>query len=284
MTARRLLAALVVVALLPAGTAGCGGSPEAAPRAAREARARVEPAPRQGDCWLEADYEVVSEWSWWQGGAPVDCGDRHNSITVAVVEGAAASFEPPGPAQDERRELTDDEWATMTAVCVGGAGVDLGLREGTRAAFFWYLPSPRQWAAGQRWLRCDVAVVSLGPLETTAVDDLPPTVDDVVSFAWDARAYRLCLNTPYPAPEFMPWHELAANELVPCDGQSQWEYGVSVTFDGDEMPPTQEMGMAVARSCAELLDWRGDRTDGRIYLPSAVSWDRGSRTGTCWLY
>lgn len=240
-------------------------------------------SPPLGMCWHEPDYEVVSAWSWWQGSAPVDCATEHNSITAAVGE-LPVDFAAPWSDTGDRRDLTDEERRVVHGICTDGIGADVGLREGTRVTWFWYLPSPRQWAAGERWLRCDVAVVALGPLSPTVVEPLPADVADVVDHAWDAYAYRLCLDTPYAAPEHLPWFDPDANVAVYCDAGPQWHFGGSVTFDDAALPPHDEMVSALAPSCAELVGLLPRRTDGVIYVPNEQTWAQGSRTAVCWIY
>lgn len=224
---------------------------------------------------------MASDWSWWQGGLPVDCGEEHNSITVAITD-LDPAFPYPWLETGERRELSDEERAAVGAMCADGIGAHVGHRAGSRVTWLWYLPSPEQWAAGERWVRCDVAVTALGPLEPPVLEPLPPTAQEVVSLA--LADFRLCLDTPYPAPDHDPWFDPEANVAVPCDAEAQWEFGVSVDFPDGALPAQEDMAAGILQACDELLDTRPDRTDATFYVPSAQGWARGSRRATCWLY
>lgn len=284
----RAVATVSALAVAAAVLAGCAGAPEGEPSpppspAPARAVARPDHAPTVGACWQEPDYEVVSGWSWWEGSAPVDCTTEHNSITAAVGE-LPADFPAPRSDDGERRDLTDIEFGVVHQICTEGIGADIGLREGTRATWFWYLPSPRQWAAGERWLRCDVAVVALGPLSPTVVEPLPADVAAVVGDAWDAFAYLLCLDTPYAAPDHRPWDDPDTAVAVPCDGHSQWHFGEAATFDG-AVPPTQEEVLdRLEPYCTELVGLLPRRTSAVIYLPNEQTWAQGTRTAKCWIY
>ena len=276
------LAALAAcLGALVVGLGGCAPGETSAPPPARTLLAHVPDPPRLGDCWQEPDYGVARDWSWWQGGSPVDCAEEHNSITVAVAD-LDPTFAYPRSETGERRELSDQEFAAIAAICADAISTDVGLRRGSRVTWFWYVPPPKQWTSGERWLRCDLGAMALGPLEPMALEPLPRTVPEVMSRAFSE--YRLCLNTPYPAPDHGPLFDPDANVAVPCDAAAQWEFGVSVEFPDGELPAEQAMARDIVDACVDLLDTRPDRTDGKMYVPNAESWAQGSHSAQCWLY
>lgn len=282
-----VVASVVLASIAAALLAGCTSEPadEPAPEAPQAARwaGRSDRTPIAGECWQEPDYELAGTWWWWQGSSPVDCASEHNSITVAVGE-LPEDFPAPPSDPGEEPHLTDEQLGIVHHVCAEGTGADIGLREGTRARWFWYLPSPREWEAGERWVRCDVAIVALGPLFPTVVEPLERDIAGIVGDAWDAFAYRLCIDTPYPAPDHQPWDDYATNVAVSCDdGRGQWHFGGSTTFDG-AAPPTQEEALdRVQPGCLELIGLLG-RTSAVIYYPNEQTWAQGKRTATCWIY
>jgi hypothetical protein len=273
--------AVLVLGALVVGLGGCAPEGVPDPPPARVLRTPVTDPPRPGDCWQEPDYGVASDWGWWEGEPAVDCTEEHNTITVAVAD-LDPGFAYPRAETGERRELADQEFAAVAAICDGAIGADVGMRQGSRVTWFWYVPPPKEWASGERWLRCDVGVNAIGPLEPIALEPLPPTAAEVVSKAFDD--YRRCLDTPYPAPDQGPLHDPAANVAVPCDAAAQWEFGVSVEFPDGELPAEDVMVGDIVRACVALLATRTDRTDGKMYMPNAESWAQGSRRATCWLF
>jgi hypothetical protein len=273
------LAACLVA--LVGGLGGCAPEEVPDPPPARALRTHVTELPRPGDCWQQPDYGVASDWGWWQGEPAVDCAEEHNSITVAVAD-VDPTFAYPRTETGERRELSDQEFAAVGAICSDAIGTDVGMKRGSRVTWFWYVPPPKEWAAGERWVRCDIGVTPLGPLPPTALEPLPPTASEVVSRAFDD--YRLCMNTPHPAPDNGPLLEPSASVVVPCDAAAQWEFGVSVEFPDGDLPAEDVMVSDIVQACVALLDIRTDRTDGKMYVPNAESWAQGSRTATCWLF
>jgi len=277
--------ALVVLAAclgaLVVGLGGCAPEEVSDPPPARVLLAHVPDPPGPGDCWQEPDYGEARGWGWWQGEPAVDCAEEHNSITVAVAD-LDPAFAYPRSETGERRELGDQEFAAVAAICADAIGTDVGMRRGSRVTWFWYVPPPKQWASGERWLRCDVGVMALGPFEPLALEPLPPTAPEVVSRAFEE--YRLCLNTPDPAPDHGPLSDPDANVAVPCDAAAQWEFGVSVEFPDGELPAEIDMAEDIIQACDDLLATRPDRTGSTMYAPNAEGWAQGSRSAQCWLY
>lgn len=271
-------AALLAVAAMPlAGCVAGESSPDVARLAGRVER--VGYTPRVGDCWQEPDYEVVSSWSWWQGSGSVDCDAEHNSITAAVGE-IPDDFPAPSEA-GETPELDAEDYAVVREICTDWTDDDVGLEEGTRIDWFWYLPSPRQWAAGERWLRCDVAVAALGPLSPRAVEPLPAEVEDVMSRLWDE--YSLCLDTPYPAEGHRPWDDPVTSVAVSCDGDHQWRHVMSMDNPDDELPPQAELIERAGPQCQEMIELN-QAAGGILYVPSEETWAEGVRTSKCWIH
>jgi hypothetical protein len=276
-----LVALAACLGALVVGLGGCAPDEVPDPPPARAFHAHVTEPPKPGDCWQQPDYGVASDWGWWQGDPAVDCAEEHNSITVAVAD-LDPAFAYPRAETGERRELADQEFAAVAAICDEAIGTDVGMKRGSRVTWFWYVPPPKEWAAGERWVRCDIGVTPLGPLEPPALEPLPPTASEVVSRAFDD--YRLCMNTPYPPPDTGDLLDLAANVAVPCDAAAQWEFGVSVEFPDGELPAEIDMGAEIIQACDGLLVTRPDRTGSTMYTPNAEGWAQGNRTATCWLY
>lgn len=235
--------------------------------------------PKVGDCWNEPDYEVASSWRWWQGSASVDCADEHNSITYVIGEvgDEFAYDDTKGPM-----ELTDEQIGTITRICTPAEWQGIGLREGSRATFFWYLPTPDEWASGDRWLRCDVAVVALGPLTPKTLELLPATADEVRPGIADQ--YRLCLDTAHPAVVYGPWYDPDGNVAVTCDREAQWEFGLRIQVPDGPFPGDEALRAMGEQACQELVNSRTpERWGATLAFPDEQTWTQGSRSLRCWL-
>ncbi len=279
-----VVASVAIASIATALLAGCASEPEDEPvtEALHVARwaGRSDRTPSVGECWQEPDYEVVSTWSWWQGSAPVDCAAEHNSITAVMGE-LPDDFPAPWTEAGERRELADEELGLLNRTCADGTGMEIGLRDGWRATWFWYLPSPREWAAGERWLRCDVAVIALGPLSPMVVESLPADVEAVKGRLLDE--YGLCLDTPYPAEGHGPWDDPDGNVAVSCDGAYQWTHVMSLLNPDEELPPQEVLIERIEGQCQELIDLN-QASGATVYFPSEETWAEGVRTSTCWIH
>lgn len=243
---------------------------------------RPEPsvaAPAVGDCWFEPDYGSAPAWSWWKGEPAVDCGLEHNSITIAVGDlGEEFSYAPV----DGALELTDEQIGLVHQICTPDAWQGVGTNEGSRVVPFWYLPTPREWSAGARWVRCDVALAALGPLSPVTLEPLTGSADDLRSGIADT--YRLCLDTPHPAYVYGPWYDPEGNVAVPCEGLPQWELGLRLQLPEGPFPGEEALDATAHTACQDVLNARaGDRWGARSYHPDEQGWLRGGRSVVCWL-
>lgn len=259
-------------------TGGCASAPPG-PRAVH-ARAGVSAlAPSVGDCWQEPDYGSAASWSWWKGGHAVDCGGEHNSITIAVGDVARDFVYEPS---DGGVELSSEQYGAVSAICRSSDWQGIGLREGSRVTSFSYLPTPKQWAAGARWVRCDVALVALGPLSPMTLEALPAKAEELRPKI--SGEYRLCLDTPHPASVYGPWYDPDGNVAVPCDNEAQWEFGLRVQLPDGPFPGEEGARSAAQAECQELVDSRvPDRWNASVLYPNEETWLEGSRSARCWL-
>lgn len=97
----------------------------------------------------------------------VDCGAEHTTETFQIADLSTLPRLPERyPAAEERAGLAEDACsADLVRVYLGA--LDRQALYGLFTIAF--LPTPDEWADGQRWIRCDLAVVKS---ETTAFDPL----------------------------------------------------------------------------------------------------------------
>ncbi len=273
---RCALAAVLVLAVV--GLPGCSVTAPTGPRVGASVAAAA--VPRVGDCWSAPDGDAAESWTWWQGAPPVDCATEHNAITLAV--GQLPDDFPYEPDGDGSLPLVGEKLGAVAAACRVPGWEGIGLREGSRVTSLWYLPTPREWAAGARWVRCDIALVAFGPLSPLTLEPLPPTADALVPGL--AEEYRLCLDTKHPAIVYGPWYDPEANSAVPCGPDAQWELGFRVQLPDGPFPGGQDASSPDGQRCQELVNSRApERWGGQYESPNAETWVEGSRGDRCWL-
>ncbi|HEY3436383.1 MAG TPA: septum formation family protein [Actinotalea sp.] len=291
MRSSRFLVALTAAAVLT--LSACDGDVPAAesdPSVAGSATSRavvrtpaapsVSAQPDVGDCW-QADYAVAWSWLAWRGADAVACSEPHNSITYSVE---TFTSDAPYPTQDESGELVWDDTlsAELEDTCIV-ADVPDAVWDRTRLGLFTYLPSAKQWAAGERWIRCDVGVSALGALADNVMETLPATADDVFASAQASPSpYAACIDTPRSTLDAGPLDDLADSAFVSCDGTPQWRYGTDLQLGAADAPfPGEDAELAaIDAACAPLI---GEDDQIWMYWPSADGWAAGWRTGSCWL-
>jgi hypothetical protein len=118
---------------------------------------------------------------------PVACWEEHDAETAAVDDSGLGGSDPYPTARD----VADEDGAAATAldgVCTRGVltaylgGDDLDEPYASVAP---YLPSEEQWAAGARWVRCDVLYGYSSP-------ETAPGILAGALKGPDAAAYRAC--------------------------------------------------------------------------------------------
>lgn len=272
--------ALVVVGLVVPGLAACADDAPPPPHVVGARTGPVHVTPQVGDCWGETDYGVVVDWAWWKGAGPVDCAGEHTSVTIAVGElPADFVYEPV----DGTIALSDEQMTVVARTCEPPEWAGLGLEDGSRVKAFWYLPSPRAWADGERWVRCDVAVAAFGPLHPMTPEPLPADLE--VVRAGIGEEYRLCLDTPHPESIYGPWYDPEGASAASCsEGRPQWELGFRLDLPDGPFPGEEALLAAGMQQCQELLNSRApERWGGSLRYPDESTWAQGRRSITCWL-
>lgn len=112
-------------------------------------------APAVGDCHAldrPEHFEILSD------AAPaVDCGAAHTTETYLIGDLASvARFSSRYPALEERLEVSEEICSGAVARAYVAANARQALYGVSSVAF---LPTPAQWSAGERWVRCDLVMV-----------------------------------------------------------------------------------------------------------------------------
>jgi hypothetical protein len=158
-------------------------------------------------------------------------------------------------------------------------GVDTALPLRTRV--FMFLPTDAQWQAGERWVRCDVAVRSGLELEKWR-----GPLKEVIGSA-PANAFAFCT----PSVGFIEWPDPIRTRAQRCNSpKKQWILvGTPQLGEPTSKFPGQKAAERRARDrCSKFRDTypggkpKADRNWFYIY-PTSVGWDQGERTASCWV-
>jgi Septum formation len=188
---RRLAVSIALFVVIAIVASGCSGIQNLA-QGLIDHSAR----PAVGECW-RATFEQTQKTEDWEGSPAISCGKAHQSYTFAMTKLA--------------KKFTYRSWLTS-----GGnirSDVDQSAYEACRArqraelpgvttkeallAPTYYLPSTALWAAGQRWVRCDITLIKVGStVAEPKLADLPAFAELVSTLKTNPVKYALCEDDP----------------------------------------------------------------------------------------
>ena len=277
----RAVASLATASLLTLGLGGCfllplsvhGPTASAAPSTRGEDAAA---APRTGDCW-EATHRHLADWSSWEGRDPVPCSEPHQSYTYLVTE-LTAQVEP---AYDSGA-VTGELLAAASAQCNDDLEREFGWDgQSSRLGLYFFVPTEDEWDAGNRDIRCDVAMLDLGSdYLDPELADLPAGIDELIDdAASDGLTYAICVYGDGYGP-----YESTETELIDCDGGDySWRLGGTIEFPADEgsaYPDADALYAYGVDHCPTLGMERGETP--LPYTPTAEYWGYGEHSIECW--
>jgi hypothetical protein len=267
-----------------------------------------------GRCW-SATYEEVSAWDTWLGDDYVPCSDDHTTYTFAAEDLPADLVHGIESARSDAAVLAvEDAIGAAAAEVCGTAFADLFPTLTERQillTWFSFIPNDREWAAGARWVRCDVGVYALTadrthaapPPEALAHSDsdasappdgasspqllmLPESIHDLVASVSERPAdFEYCLDDPGADPDAGP---LATESAVTadCDASPLWTYlGREILSAplGAPYPGDDAVIQAAQTACSDAakVDSDGEGWD-LLYYPDEPRWNADSRTVQCW--
>jgi hypothetical protein len=252
--------------LLTGCGAGSGDSAAAKPKgnastpASRSADSAFVPA-RVGQCWNATVAQ--GEASSWEGHGAVACTAKHNALTYAV----ATLPEDPGFGRAGTHKLpaviTDTQCNYDRALKYVGHTLSSPVRLSTLL----YRPTPAQYLAGARQVRCDLAVK-----EGTVYRALPSRL---TAAAFAAPAYQVCSTAAHASGP-----DDGDASYAPCTSASTFRLIKYVQLASSPNQPFPGAKVAFARTlkaCPMLHngDWIGHPTE-------AKAWAGGDTVGGCW--
>lgn len=216
----------------------------------------VPAAPKVGDCWQYTSYgDAVTPAT--SPAKKVSCTKPHNAVTTAIATIPASITSPWGDpeAASVAARLQCDYRGYTSQLALG-----LPMSRPLRVEGDYYVPSEQQWAAGQRWARCDTIIPDGKTLEAFPAD--------LKAWAADAKASGRCYDL---SP--------AKGGLVRrCDGTETWTAPLWVAVKGTAFPGRAALVRTATASCAPLAK-RQRQWDASF--PKAPNWAMGYRGVMC---
>lgn len=214
--------------------------------------------PRVGQCYDTPDAVLPAPHD---PTAPVDCAEPHTLQTFAVLES-------DGPL--DRRTTT-----SLGAECVDRVASFLGGDpQHTAVGVYYFTPTPEAQEDGERWVRCDAAVVS----DTTMAGARPVTGSLEGAFGGGVpRDYRRCLEgRPDPS---------RPQALVPCHRPHQAQQlprGVDLE-GGRAYPGSEALTEQANHRCSQRVSAAlPEAASALVVVPTPAMWAEGARTAQCW--
>lgn len=271
----RLTGVAALALLLAALLGGCGTAPAPAPAPSssaplptpmpRPTHAVAAPEPRAGACHTLTYQQALASTA---PSAEVPCTRTHTAQTYAVgriddvVDGHLL-------AVDSTR-VQHQVASSCPASLPGYLGRSADALRLTMLRAVWFTPTLDQAAAGARWYRCDVVVLSGSTLAP-----LTAPLKGVLSSP-RAGQYAMCGTAKPGAPGF---------QRVPCSAPHTWKALSVVPLAAGPYPGQQAVQAAGTAQCQQAaantapnaLDYQWGYD-----WPSAQQWAAGQTYGVCW--
>lgn len=230
--------------------------------------------PKAGDCW-QATMEQANDWLDWRGFAPVECTSKHTMETVDV---AAVEGDFPGTGLGGADEYSDEFKQAASETCTRSwSAASSELKRPSRVMNFFFIPSPEEFAAGSRWVRCDIGVFATG----TAWDNSKYEFE-VLSKPFNKfgkSAFQLCLDSGSD-----DIGEGGSNlKVADCSEPHRWQMvrENDLSLNATEKYPGTDEVNARARTTCNFKKPR-NVTGWFWQTPSEEQWQSGFRTSYCW--
>lgn len=280
----RLVARVLLFALLPAGCTGGDANSADAPATTSastssgptepsepvETTPTAPPPPLTGRC-RTMTFSDTARFS--NDTRPTRCRRVHTAYTFAV-------HELPGAIASHVVNLDDDELqAAASGVChrdfarfIGGTSAD---RARSRLTVTYFLPAQRAYDLGARWVRCDVVALE----RSNVLARLPVKLKGLLDHADALDRFGVC-STKAP--------DSASTRLVMCTQPHTYRALAALRLGtaSAEFPGAAVVQRDSRKRCGDLvgdtLGLAGGYQFGWTY-PTPDDWKAGQRFGFCWL-
>lgn len=230
-------------------------------------------APRVGSCWDSKDWEATYSADYYIQGNSVDCSKSHDSITFQLGQLPNNAhfyfFDPMSlSSSDTGRALKED----AIQICRSAFESEFGTSQ-TRLGWAFFLPDPFAWAAGARWVRCDVWTIKWNstvgkPIAAQVESDLEETRQHYAN-----NDYQICLATDAGNP-----FDYDAR-YADCSGEWDFKLAAEQSLSGKygEIYPGE---FVVTQDATNFCSSYGEGL--AVYHPTESGWSGGTRSVTCW--
>ena len=236
------------------------------------AELRME-SPSIGDCWRSENFFEVYESSYYQPGKKVSCSKPHDSVTfhVEALPSDMHMHYEPGTTFGHTAG-THDDIDLVRAKCRESLGQTFSASK-TRLSWMWFLPDPFAWAAGARWLRCDVFINKVGSKVGTELGALNSFDLDVLQNLYSNNKFQLCVTL---GPSGNPLGDDAS--YADCGGS--WDQKLIAEKDiGDDYPDGYPGESTVTSIASQFCT---ENESDTYWYPNESGWGDGMYTIRCW--
>ena len=260
-----LAAGILIVALM---SSGCS---------ALSAIVSANAAPKVGECWTGTPTSV-QKYENWGGGPAVSCSSAHQLYTYAVAK-VTKKFTGSWVDSNGLVKSDVDDAAYQACSVERDRVLDAADPEG-RLWENYFLPSDSQWKNGARWVRCDVAEVTVGStIAKPHFADLPKFASILSTLSSNPKTYELCEDDPAnngPDGDFTTY--------ALCTGPADWSLlgpGYLHESDSAEYPSAKALKSEGATACKTYVVAKGHVA--YVEAPTETEWGNGDRQVDCWV-
>jgi hypothetical protein len=230
-------------------------------------------APSVNDCWKSIDFQLLRSEDYYRSGKEIDCKKNHDSITFHVGSLPQATELNYGDAYSlsgypSNREAKDQ----AISICRDAFSSEFGSTT-SRLGLMFFIPDPYAWAAGARWVRCDVYEVELGSAVGSEVAALVTSDLEATRNHFYNNDYQICLTV---GASQVPFDE----DSIYADCGGYYDFKLVAEQDmssyGSEYPGQMVVDTESQRFCAAA----GSNLRG--YYPTESGWAQGNTFIRCW--
>lgn len=151
-----------------------------------------------------------------------------------------------------------------------------------RLFFTEFVPDSAQWAAGARWVRCDIGMIAFGSkYDDPALQNLPSIASIRRSIETNPETFVHCSNDPQ-GPNAGPYSKDAV--WANCEKDPEWMHvdGFQAPLDASHDYPSQAAMTAIyVNRCEDA--WTNATHITFAYYPTRADWDNGDEAIECWV-
>jgi len=233
-------------------------------------------SPSEGDCWRSNDFQADYKASYYISGKNVPCNQLHDSVTFSVQALPANTHMTYQPGLEltgfpSSRVVLDEVTKNCKQAFQSRYSTDA-----SRLSWMWFLPDPFAWAAGARWLRCDVFTIKWGSHIGSESGALVSSSLAEIDQHFAAHDYEICMKTGSSGSPF-------ASDATYANCNGGWDMKLIAQENLTPMFGATYPGESQVQN--EAAYFCGGQTPNPIpdyYYPNEYGWSTGTTSVTCW--